>query len=330
MTNSSASAPMPEAIRVEARSWVAALADPDVSDDERRDFDRWLAEDERHGEAYKTSLQAYDLIGDASVRLPSPARSPLGAARRAPYLLGAGLALAASLAIALLMPQAPAPVRPDFSTERAEVRRVDLADGSTITLGAATQMEVNFTTSERRVRIGDGEAYFEVSHDSARPFFVETTGGAVVRVIGTAFDLKASRDLVRVSVARGVVEVTQPRRFARLIEGDVHRLTAGEAVVIERNGTTPIAVTSLPRPPVSWRDGFLTYDNATLGEVVADANRYSPTPIRLANQRLAQLRVTGSYPTDQIEQMLEGLDGGLPVDLERQPNEIIITSTDGE
>jgi transmembrane sensor len=235
------------------------------------------------------------------------------------------MALAAAFALALVLPQ-PRPVAPDYATQVAEIRDVHLADGSVVTLGAATGLEVAFTSEERRVRIADGEAYFRVTHEAARPFFVEANG-AVVRVVGTEFEVKATADLVRVSVARGVVEVAERVGVARLLAPPrTHRLTAGEELVIARDGATPVAVIEAPRPPASWRDGFLTYERATLSEVIADANRYSSMPIRIADPALVGLLVTASYPTDRLDQMLASLDAGLPVDVERTAGEIRITA----
>src|SRR5262245_13447899 len=107
---------LPDAIRNQARSWVAALADPEVSAEERLAFDEWLGADDRHGEAYKASLQAYALIGDVRDNGVTPVRGKATPQSRAPWIAAAGLALAASLALALFIPTAPAPLRPDFAT----------------------------------------------------------------------------------------------------------------------------------------------------------------------------------------------------------------------
>jgi transmembrane sensor len=67
-----------------------------------------------------------------------------------------------------------------------------------------------------------------------------------------------------------------------------------------------------PRP-AAWRDGFLVYYDASLEEIVADANRYSETPIIIEDRDLRHLRVTASYPVEQTRRMLSGLERTLPL-----------------
>ncbi len=304
-------------MRERARTWVVRLAEADPSPEDHAAFNTWLAAHPDHGEAYQRALRLYGGAGELKHAFASGA---VHRTRRfsAPALgVGlAGAALAAAFALVVLTPREAAPLRPDHATQVAEVREIRLDDGSIVTLGAATTLEVVFSTSERRVRISDGEAYFQVAHSQNRPFLVEAHG-TIVRVVGTEFEVKSTPDLVRVGVSSGVVDVNEPTRIARLLAQRTHRLTAGEEVVITRQPFQPIAVVAAPRPPASWRDGFLVYDGASLAEVVADANRYSRAPIELSDQRLAGLRVTASYPVEQLDQMLASLDAGLPIDIER-------------
>ena len=180
------------------------------------------------------------------------------------------------------------------------------------------------------VKNRDGEAYFDVHHENNRPFTVETSG-ANVRVLGTAFDVKATSSLVRVVVTRGVVEVVEPARAQTLFLARArHRLEAGQEVVVTREPAAPITATPVSMPAASWRDGFLTYDSATLGEVIADANRYAAHPIRFSDPALAQLRVTASYPTDRLDQLLASLDQGLPIQISHDANGDVVIGRESQ
>lgn len=316
-------APAHTEVRAQARAWVIRLADAEAKAADHLEFDAWLAADPRNAEAYQRAARTYSLVGELPYQAAHQPTPKLPTRSAAAWTAGVvGMALAAAFALALIVPRAAAPIRPDYATEVAEVREVRLDDGSTITLGAATALEVDFSDGARRVRIGDGEAYFQVAHDETRPFFVEAQG-TIVRVVGTEFEVKATRDLVRVAVSRGIVEVNEPTRLQRLLTQRTHRLVAGEQVLISRHPTERIAVVETPRPPASWRDGFLIYDGATLAEVLADANRYSAVRIELADPSLADLRVTVSYPIEQIDQMLSSLDAGLPIDVERRGDALV-------
>jgi transmembrane sensor len=173
------------------------------------------------------------------------------------------------------------------------------------------------------MRLTSGEAYFVIAQDAARPFVVEAQG-VLIRDIGTEFEVKATDAGVRVTVAEGIVDVTEPARVANLVTGArVHRLNAGEQLSLT---PTALAVETLSTPaparPAAWREGFLVYENATLAEVVADANRYSTTPIRIMDSELGALRVTTAYRTDQISQMLSIVGATMPIDVVRTERDV--------
>uniref|UniRef100_UPI0035C9A529 FecR family protein n=1 Tax=uncultured Sphingomonas sp. TaxID=158754 RepID=UPI0035C9A529 len=77
--------------------------------------------------------------------------------------------------------------RYDYRTAPGEVRRVTLADGSTVQLAGGTALDAHVSSSgPRTIDLARGEAFFEVRHDPRRPFTVNA-GGGVVRDIGTGF-----------------------------------------------------------------------------------------------------------------------------------------------
>jgi transmembrane sensor len=309
-------------VRAEARHWVVRLAEPDVGPADHRAFDEWLAGPAERGEAYKRALLAHSLAGDLKANFAEDLRASRTRPRRAPMwsAFAAATAIAASLVVAVLPIIPAAPVRPDVTTDVAEVREVVLPDGSMVTLGAAMALEVEFSARARRVKVGDGEAYFKVAHDAARPFFVGTRG-ATVRVVGTEFEVKSSEAAVRVTVSRGIVEVTERPKLASLdLRPTALRLVAGQEVVVDQASDRKPQIVMASDAPAPWRDGFLSYDDVPLSEVVADANRYSRTAVHLADVSLGDLRVTGSYPMGQLDQMLASLDAALPVDIQRQPD----------
>ena len=97
----------------------------------------------------------------------------------------------------------------EYSTPRA--RRADflLKDGTHVLLSVDSRLRVpaDYGVSDRRVYL-EGEAYFEVKHDSAARFLVHTDH-AVTEDLGTRFDVRAYRgdSVMRVVVAEGRVAV---------------------------------------------------------------------------------------------------------------------------
>src|SRR6202020_2602328 len=93
-----------------------------------------------------------------------------------------------------------------FETEIGENRRVTLADGSVISLGGNTRIEVALSEKVRAIELTRGEALFKVAKDSARPFKVRA-GDATIIAVGTEFNVERDSDRDVVSVTEGQVVV---------------------------------------------------------------------------------------------------------------------------
>jgi transmembrane sensor len=311
-------------VRNQARAWVLRMADADAGPEDQSAFRDWYDAAHEHAAAYERELNFHYALGPLQARFADEPRERPRVRWSRPATAAAGTALAAGLALFLLAPSEPAPDwRPPVATQLAEVHEMTLPDGTIITLGPETRFQTAFSDSERRVRLTSGEAYFVIAQDEARPFVVEAQG-ALIRDIGTEFEVKTTDAGVRVTVAEGIVDITEPPRVANLIGGArVHRLIAGEQLSIT---STALAVQTLsataPARPAAWREGFLIYENATLAEVVADANRYSATPIRIMDPALGDLRVTTAYRTDQISQMLSIVGATMPIQVVRTDSEV--------
>lgn len=319
------------AIDAVASDWIVRLSGPDVTREEREAFEQWLAIDPRHGETYDALSRTWEDIG--SLRAlgefvdPTPAKPALRRWGGAfvdllgrPGAVSGGFVVAAAAAMALYL--APSLFdRPEFATQIAEVRPVELPDGSLVTLGARSEIDVNFTDGERRVVLRSGEAFFEVARNPNRPFFVEA-GGTTVRVVGTKFDVRRGDERVGVSVLEGVVQVSN-RGDPAVQEGDGLRiLRAGERLDVEQRSVLFAAPAPLPvveqvraAPAGAWREGRLSYDDAPLSELVADVNRYYAPGVRLLSRDVGSLRVTAAFRTDQIPQFLDALGAVLPVEV---------------
>jgi len=86
-----------------------------------------------------------------------------------------------------------------------------LADGSRVTLekDAVLYYPERFTSNERNVFL-KGNVFFEIAHDSSRPFYVHANN-IVTRVLGTSFTVRENpkTNSIEVAVMTGVVEVRQ-------------------------------------------------------------------------------------------------------------------------
>ena len=311
-------------VQAEAAGWVARLEGDTLPADQRAKFDDWIGRSPSHAAAYEDALRTWRDL--AAMRSDEHYRALLGqptlrermiSALHAPRWLAVALSTTAAVAIAWLafsFDMLPFLYRStQVATQIAEVRELTLADGSSIVLGAGSQLDFDVTRQTRRASVADGDAFFSVTHDPARPFTV-AIGTLRIRVIGTQFEIRRRGDAVTVAVAEGIVEVSRSDA-----SGAPVRLRRGEALTARRGEDAQVR--EIEAADIgAWRSGRLVYDNAALRDVVADANRYSRTRIVIGDPQLADLRLTTSFRTSQVDGMVETLQGALPVVVERQPN----------
>jgi transmembrane sensor len=260
---------------------------------------------ERVVAAYRNALATLDSVG----------RAPAFAASAALLLI-----VAFTLTIATTPSTAPAR---SFETAKAQMKSIQLEDGSAVTLGAQSAVRVDYTRQTRNVTLAAGEAFFSVTHDPSRPFIVDA-GDTKIEVVGTKFNVNRTASGVRVSVLEGVVRVikagsqTTTERPAAPEAREVALHPGQQATVDEGGAALHVASLTIAQPG-SWRTGSLTYEDATLAQIVADANRYYPHQIRIASAKGADMRLTTAFKTNQVDQFLETVQTALPLDVRRDP-----------
>ncbi|MDQ6690738.1 MAG: FecR domain-containing protein [Gemmatimonadota bacterium] len=216
--------------------------------------------------------------------LPSRRRGP-GLRQVMFPALAAGLVFAGAFAVAH-RDRAPAQPRPPetFATANRERAELRLSDGTRIRLAPASRVEVaaDYGEQQRAVHL-EGQGYFEVKHDSTRPFTVYA-GAAIARDLGTDFAVRSYAEdrAVQVIVRTGAVAMSG---VGRLAAGDVGRLGADGTASLTRG----VAVDSL----LTWLDGRLVFHDAPLSTVLAELRRWHDADVRLADPALGTLPFTG-------------------------------------
>lgn len=322
-------------LREEAIDWLLRVSTPEADAEDRAACARWRAEDARHEEAFGLAERTWERLPETDAAQasratpdasnPGPNRPAVrrGLHRFKPSLaILAPIGLAAALATIFLMFDRPSGDHL-ISTPVGEIRQFALEDGSVIDLGAASRIRVAMTDRERRVALEDGQAFFDVAHDAGRPFVVEA-GNAEIRVTGTKFDVWALGDHVQVSVAEGSVVVRRRAGGQVRAADEVRTLHAGDRAAVEDNRLVETAPVAGLADPGEWRTGRLFYANTPLGVVVADANRYASEPIVVTDDGLKSTKVTVSFRTGEIDQLIGALEGSLPIRIERQQGQVMI------
>jgi transmembrane sensor len=314
------------ALQQQAAECLLCLQDPDSSVNERTVWINWLAASDAHRDAYARMEELWHApidveavpMPDAAalaadrddVERPLPLTSlPLSSLRRAqqqgPALsrrmvgtIAASLLLAAVAVWAVLPDTVPPAATQLLHTARGETRTEQLADGSSLVLGAETEIELRFERDARHLVLRNGEALFTVAHDAARPFTV-ATNDSETRAVGTVFGVRRGAGETTVTVVEGIVTV---RPLADRTSPDerrqVARLTRGQQIAVDRRLGSIRTVD--PAGATAWIDGRLSYVDAPLREVLADLARYSSKRIQL-DSRVGGLRYTGTVFASDID-----------------------------
>jgi len=241
-------------------------------------------------EAQWRDLDRLASMASGRLRPPSEASDHKAVARRA-LLAGGVCSLAAvGLASSGVRPQGRA-----YETVVGEVRRLALADGSTLILNTDSVARVRFGSHLRKVFLSRGEALFEVAHDAARPFVVHTQT-VLVRAIGTVFSVRIGEGdgKVEILVSQGSVAVQDPsatpaRPVARLVANQ--RSVSAPSAPLEVQSVAP----QLIERRLAWLDGRVVFDGETLGVAVAELNRHGAQQIVVDDPVLAERPIVGSF-----------------------------------
>lgn len=323
---------MEGAIKAAAREWLVKFELEKPTAEERRRFHEWYAADPRHAAAYGRIERIWRMSAQMRDLASLEPLTDVGRGRRS--WLTAGAALAASVALVAvavhfgLFSTWTRPSAGYFATHIGELRTLKLADGSTVELGARSALTIAFNEAERRVSLTGGEAFFTVARNPQRPFIV-TVGDKEVRVLGTAFEIRQQADGVHVAVTEGAVQLKQA---SRMDNQSVVSVASIEPVIIRAgqklNAKVGVAVFT-PQPlsqpeTAAWRHGRLVYVDAPLREVVADANRYSDRPITISDPSVAQLGVSVTYASDDLDGMLRALERSLPIEIDHAEGKAVV------
>nr|WP_312989844.1 FecR domain-containing protein [Comamonas koreensis] len=199
------------------------------------------------------------------------------------------------------------------ATGPGETRELDLPDGSHVALNFGSSLRIRFYPQRRETELSAGEAFFKVAADTSRPFTVDS-GHSQVRVVGTAFNVRAAPPQLTVKVLEGKVEVRPDRR-----RGDQRALllTAGTGVRIDP-ATGQHAPVAAPASMVGdWRNGQLVFEQTPLADVAAELARYLGEPVSVDGAQLGKLVVSGMVITSAPSAFLRSLPDLLPVRVDR-------------
>lgn len=198
----------------------------------------------------------------------------------------------------------------DERTHIGQRRNITLADGSRVVLNTDTAINIRFTANERRLQLVRGEILVTTNQDSAsiaRPFIVETAQSEL-RPLGTRFTIHQQTTSNRLSVFEGAVEIR--------LRQDInyrHIVQAGEQVDFSNQGIHEIHPAD--DTSTAWSNGMIIASSMRLANFLAELDRHRPGKLN-CDPAVADLRVSGTYPLTDPEDILDALQTTLPVKIQ--------------
>ena len=202
-----------------------------------------------------------------------------------------------------------------------------MQDGSKITLNTDSENRVTVTAKERHVDLQQGEAFFEVAQDRARPFVVHA-GNKRVIAVGTKFSVRRDARDVEVVVTEGKVRIETGERPGRPGKADAGTVVTAGTIAQASDEGVLLQTKQLAEAEesLSWRQGVLVFRQMTLAEASAEFNRYNTRKIVFEDPRVADLRVAGSFRADNVEAFVRLLERGYPLRAEERGDQFVLSA----
>lgn len=306
-------APPRAVLDAEAAEWVARLACGPLSAAGHKALEDWQNRSPRHRQALEEARRTWDHLGTLPLTandlgidiasLPPARRWRLPALPRvlAGALAASVLALVWAGAVVYYGIDQPWNViTADHYTGPGEDRTITLEDGSTVFMGPATALNIEYSGDQRRVRLVSGQALFTAAPmgpDEPRPFVVAANHGTA-RALGTRFMVEHHDDAVEVTVIEHSVQVSSQNPAQAVA------LAPEQAVRYTDHAVEPAHPVNLANA-TAWQRGTLVFDRVPLNHVISELNRYRRGKIILANDELARHRVSGVFPANRPEEALD-------------------------
>lgn len=299
-----------EQLHEEAARWFALLRSGSFSALQQKAFQQWLARSEAHRAAYRdleTFWNELESLQDAARPQLKEARAYIKQAQlRRRKFSRSMLALAASIVLVTAVSPFWRIVLDNgtYRTAKGEQTHIQLSDGSRIDINTDSELRVAYSWSERKVTMERGEALFTVVHDPDKPFQVASAKG-IIRDIGTRFNVYRQGDDVSVTVLEGEVSVAA--------QGVPKNLTAHQKISFDAEGRLSPVVPADTNEATAWQKRQLVFKRQPLSAVLVELGRYHDVNLQIADVRLKSLKVSGSFPSDNLALALATMASALPI-----------------
>ncbi|QEM05538.1 FecR family protein [Mucilaginibacter rubeus] len=178
---------------------------------------------------------------------------------------------------------------------------ITLTDGSRVWLNAGSELKYPkaFNGKTREVYLS-GEAFFDVRHDTGKPFIIHT-GTVLTTVLGTAFNIKEDKykHTIQVTVARGKVSVANGNKLLGVI-------IPNQQISFNTLKAEVVQATVNANAVAAWQQSDLHFEDVSFGDAVVQLQQHFNVEISFRNIKLKDCHFTGtSLRGEELDKILK-------------------------
>ncbi|MEQ9443206.1 MAG: FecR domain-containing protein [Cyclobacteriaceae bacterium] len=212
--------------------------------------------------------------------------------------------------------------RVEYITGNGETRIITLPDRSSVVLNANSRLsyDEDWSSNTPREVWLDGEAFFSVIHTQNHQHFrVNVTNELKVDVLGTEFNVKDRREKAQVVLNTGQVKLDirdtdQPHTVI---------MQPGELVEFSEADKTLVKKQVDPERYAAWRNHKMIFEEMPLVEISRILEDNYGVSITIEDTLLANTRLTGAFPTHNIDMILTSLPTIIDMKVRKDGDRII-------
>jgi transmembrane sensor len=285
----------------QAVHWLMEMQQGTLSPRQQQAWQQWLEAHSEHRRAWEHIQRVNQRLRGVSSPLAHAALNGAksGSRRQALKLL---LILGAGTAVTWGMREHnPVPsLLADYRSPLGQRRKISLGGGDKLQLNTASAVDVD--GAQRLIRLLEGEILLT----AAQSFEVRTAQG-ILETHGARLNVRQFADRTQVALFEGRVELSGNGRAPMLLplarQLSFTLTSVSEAKPLDANSG-------------AWADGMLVAAHMRLGDFLDELGRYRRGQLN-CDRNVADLLISGTYPLDDSERILDLLEISLPVKVRR-------------
>ena len=189
-----------------------------------------------------------------------------------------------------------------YTTEPGQRVKLRLPDSSQIWVNSSTSIRYprQFTGNTREIYLDKGEAFFEVTHDTSKPFIIHTPA-IDTRVLGTSFNVKTNQT-DEVAVVTGKVAVANNATGAELAQ-----LLPGKKLVFNRATGNYRESAYNKELLTAWVSGTIIFKDAGYHDIANRLEEWYGVTITFNGPVSTTCLFTAQFDNKSLKEVLNGL-----------------------